>query len=380
MMADRREDAPTDWTALRALIQSDLAPLAVAIDRDGLYPEAALRRFGEAGLYARHVAGDPGGGGLRDAIAGMAAVGETCLSTAFAAWCQDACGWYLFNSANTALRDTLLPEVASGRRLGGTGLSNPMKAYAGIDTVRLTGERVSGGYVVTGALPWVSNLGDGHLFGAIFAVPGRAGHVMAMLRCGQEGVSIAQRSHFCALEGTRTVAVMVKRAFVPDEQILADPAEPFLARVTPGFILLQAGMALGLLRGAAAAMREADATHGAINAYLPERPELFEDAAARLEETVAGLAATPYRNDPGQMRPLLEARLEAAEWALRAANAAMLHAGAKGYLRDATAQRRLREAYFIAIVTPSIKHLRKELSEIGHGRGCMRHWKSFASP
>ncbi|MCG5238185.1 acyl-CoA dehydrogenase family protein [Azospirillum doebereinerae] len=370
------QDGPADWSPLRALVRSDLVPLVDAIDQDGLYPEAALRRFGEVGLFARHVTGDPGAGGLRNAIAGMAAVGETCLSTAFATWCQDACGWYLSNSDNTVLRDSLLPEVASGRQLGGTGLSNPMKAYAGIEPVRLTGERVSGGYVVTGALPWVSNLGDGHVFGAVFSVPGRTGNVMALLRCGQEGVSIAQRSHFCALEGTRTVTVMVKHAFVADGQILADPAEPFLATITPGFILLQAGMALGLIRGAVTAMREADAGQAAINAYLPERPELFEEALAGLEATIAELAATPYRNTPDHMRTLLEARLAAAEWSLRAANAAMLHAGARGYLRNATAQRRLREAYFVAIVTPSIKHLRKELSEIEQGRGSMRLWKA----
>jgi len=47
---------------------------------------------------------------------------------------------------------------------------------------------------------------------------------------------------------------------------------------------------------------------------------------------------------------------------LRAANAAMLHQGARGYLRTATAQRRLREAYFVAIVTPSLKHLRREIA------------------
>jgi alkylation response protein AidB-like acyl-CoA dehydrogenase len=364
------------WSKLRQWVDADLAPLVGAIDRDGLYPEAALRRFGDAGLYAPHVSGTPGDGGLLHAIQGMAVVGETCLSTAFAAWCQDACGWYLFNSGNTALRDALLPEVAAGRQLGGTGLSNPMKAYAGIEAVRLTGERVDGGYVVNGVLPWVSNLGDGHVFGAIFTVPGRDSAVMALLRCGQPGITIAQRTHFCALEGTRTVAVMVKQAFIPDSQILADPAEPYLIKVTPGFILLQAGMALGLLRGAINAMHAADASHGHINAFLPERPELFEDAAAELERGVATLAASPYENSPDYMRALLQARLAAAEWVLRAVNAAMLHAGTKGYLIDGAAQRRLREAYFIAIVTPSIKHLRKELGEIDAGRGCVRLWKS----
>lgn len=365
-----------DWSELHRLVDTELAPQVGAIDRDGVYPEAQLRRFGEAGLYAPHVAGAPGDGGLYHAITGMAVVGETCLSTAFAAWCQDACAWYLFNSDNSALRDALLPEVAAGRQLGGTGLSNPMKSYAGIEPVRLSGERVDGGYVVNGVLPWVSNLGDGHVFGAIFTVPGRDTAVMALLRCGDPGVTIAQRSHFCALEGTRTVAVLVKQAFVPDAQILADPAEPYLVKVTPGFILLQAGMALGSLRGAINAMHAADCTHGHINAFLPERPELFEQALTELEAGVAKLAATPYANTPDDMRALLRARLSAAEWVLRAVNAAMLHAGTKGYLVDGDAQRRLREAYFVAIVTPSIKHLRKELAEIELGRGCMRLWKS----
>jgi len=59
----------------------------------------------------------------------------------------------------------------------------------------------------------------------------------------------------------------------------------------------------------------------------------------------------------------LQLRLVGSELSLKAANAAMLHLGAKGYLSNNAAQRRLREAYFIAIVTPAIKHLRKELHE-----------------
>jgi len=364
--------AGRSWDEVRGIVTSDLVPLTDRIDRQGFYPEALLRRLGEAGLYSAHVGEQPR---VWDAISGMAEVGQACLSTAFAVWCQDTCGWYLTNSDNGSLRESLLPEVASGRLLGGTGLSNPMKAYAGIEAVRLSGERVEGGYIVSGILPWVSNLGPDHVFGAIFTVPNRKHAVMALIRCGQPGVKIDQRSHFCALEGTRTLAVMLKQAFIPDADILADPAEPYLVKVTPGFILLQAGMALGLIRGAIDAMHDADVSHGHINAFLPERPELFEGTLASLENAVKELAATPYENHPDFMRSLLEARLAAAEWGLKAVNAAMLHAGTRGYLIDGAAQRRLREAYFVAIVTPSIKHLRKELGEIAAGGGCMRLWK-----
>ena len=68
------------------------------------------------------------------------------------------------------------------------------------------------------------------------------------------------------------------------------------------------------------------------------------------------------------MQEVLEARLLGSELSLRAANAAMLHTGARGYLIDAPAQRKLREAYFVAIVTPAIKHLRKELDMLSQAQ------------
>jgi hypothetical protein len=42
----------------------------------------------------------------------------------------------------------------------------------------------------------------------------------------------------------------------------------------------------------------------------------------------------------------------------------MQHAGAKGYIMDAAPHRKQREAYFVIIVTPSIKHLRKEIDRL----------------
>ena len=44
----------------------------------------------------------------------------------------------------------------------------------------------------------------------------------------------------------------------------------------------------------------------------------------------------------------------------------MLHCGASGYIANAKAQRRLREAYFVAIVTPATKQLRKMLADMAN--------------
>ena len=103
--------------AIRDIVASDIRPNLHAIDRDGVYPETAMRRLGAAGAFSHHIGNSASDGGLDRAIAAMAEVGETCLSTAFCMWCQDALAWYLDRSDNDSLKRRMLPAVASGTRL-----------------------------------------------------------------------------------------------------------------------------------------------------------------------------------------------------------------------------------------------------------------------
>ena len=85
--------------------------------------------------------------------------------------------------------------------------------------------------------------------------------------------------------------------------------------------------------------------------------------AADLESATMALARDPFNADDGYWRRVVALRLEAGEASVAAAHAAMLHCGARGYLKSHRAQRRLREAYFVAIVTPATKQLRKMLQD-----------------
>ncbi len=347
--------------ALADVLASELEPLVGQID-EGLYPGDAMRRMGQAGLFDRHLAlsGYPD---LAAAIAGMADVSAVCMSTAFCTWCQDACGWYLENSGNASLRDSLQPGIASGALLGGTGLSNPVKALAGIESFALQATRCDGGYTVTGVLPWVSNLGDGHWFGTVFQDADDPAHkLMAMVQCGQPGVEIRQNVHFSTLEGTGTYVVRFRRAFIADAMLLADPLGDMVARIRPGFVLLQTGMGLGVIRASIAAMHQADRTHASTNQFLDKRPDYFEDALAEVTGQVMGLAATPRETDRGYMREVLTIRMRVSAITLEATQAAMLHSGARAFITGSPVQRRLREGYFVAMITPSTRQLARELS------------------
>lgn len=354
--------------AIRAVSSRELPSLVQKIDVEGYYPESVMREFGHLGAFAHHLPGAADTVDLLTSINAMAAAGEHCLSTSFCMWCQDALGWYIFASDNASLKTGIGSKVASGEFLGGTALSNPMKSLFGIEPMRLKGRRGDGGYIVKGLLPYVSNLGDDHYFGGIFEVEdgGAKRNVMAIIPCAADGLTLADNTKFAALDGTRTFAVQMRDVFIPDSWVIADPAEAYVKRIRAGFVLLQAGMAFGLIRDCIRMMEQTRGPLGHVNKYLDVQPEPLAEQLAGMEAEVARLAASPFETDPGYWRAVIEARLAAGDASVAAAHGAMLHCGARGYVANAAAQRRLREAYFVAIVTPATKQLRKMLADMAH--------------
>ena len=358
--------APDVRARVAACVGEHLTPVVEKIDH-GYYPAAELRALGDEGLFAQHLSrhSPSGAADLPAAIDAMTSVGRACMATAFCTWCHDAAGWYLENTENAALRDRLQGDLASGAKSGGTGLSNPMKSLAQIEEFKLRAKRADGGWVVSGILPWVSNLGAGHWFGTVFVnADDPRQRIMAMIECGQPGVELRANAKFIALEGTGTYAVLFRKAFISDDQVLADPAEPMVRRIRPGFVLLQTGMALGVTLGCIDLMRESDRTHGHTNRYMDRRPDDFEADFHDLRARIMEVAEQPHETGPEHMRKVFTVRLNASELVLEAAQSAMLHAGARGYIEGSPQHRRLREAYFAAMVTPSIRHLRQELSKL----------------
>jgi alkylation response protein AidB-like acyl-CoA dehydrogenase len=354
-------------SATRTIVDHDLKPLTLKIDLDGYYPEEVLSKLGPVGAFNQHLPSTRADG-LADmgaAIQTMGAVSYECMSTGFTIWCQDTCGWYLQNAANPTVRDNWLPKVASGQVLAGTGMSNTMKAFAGIEELRLKGKRVDGGYVVSGTLPWVSNLGEDHVFGTLFELEDNSSRsVMALVNCNSEGFTLRLSAHFTALEGTRTFACIFENVFIPDEMIIDDNGADFLKRSRAGIVLLQFGMGIGNIQSCIDLCRDVEPLLGHVNGYLDDRPDELQDDLDDTVDAVLALAEDPFETSDEFFHDILQLRLNAGELALRASQSAMLHTGAKGYLKAAPAQRKLRESYFIAIVTPAIKHLRKELDRL----------------
>lgn len=358
---------------LKAAVTQELNPIVQQIDQEGYYPREFMQRVGALQGFGQAVEPEFGGSGrgLKAAIQAIEAISETCLCTGFMTWCQIACTWYMQNSDNPYLKTQLLPQVARGQVLGGTGLSNPMKHFATIEKIALTAERRPGGFILNGLLPWVSNIGTGQPFGIAAKLIVGDGYLMAIASDEFPGLTLRQNDHFIALEGSGTFTCVFNDVFIPDEWILAAPCEDYVNRIRPGFILTQVGMGLGLTADCIKTIESYQSRLGHVNGFLEDSAEnltvALEIARSQTYSLADRLSEPDVQITPELLKEVIQVRLAGSELSLRAANAAMLHAGARAYLKGSKPARRLREAYFIAIVTPAIKQLKMMLHYMEQG-------------
>ena len=326
--------------------------------------------MGAAGGFAQSVPSEYGGAGrgIKQTVELMEEVSRECLSTGFCVWCQTVCGYYIQHGSSNYLKSAYLPQIASGQMLAGTGMSNPMKHFAEIEKIRLTASRGDGGYRVSGALPWVSNAVPDGCFAFVAQIAGGE-YLMAITPPAAPGLTLGDGGHFIALEGSSTHNAIFKDVFVPDDFVLAAPCREFITTIRPGFVLTQTGFGLGLIASCIDLMRRSNERVGHVNRYLDDGPDALEadwqEARCRTYTLAAQIGPGDRPLGPEATREAVACRILVSELSLRASQAAMLHAGAGGYRSGAAAERKLRESYFVAIVTPALKHLKKLQHDMG---------------
>ena len=349
---------------VECIARERLAPLANRIDQDGFYPLETMGELGRAGAFSAHLERE--GERFDVALDNMATISRHCGSTGFMTWCHDVCGLYMERSENSALQ-ARVEAHAGGRSFGGTGLSNPMKALTQIETMALRATPVEGGHIVSGTLPWVSHINYGHYCGVIAVVCNKDGsrsHELMFMLDIDENVKLSKCPEFSGMEGTSTWAIHLEDYFVSDAQVIADPALPFIRKIRGAFILLQTGWAQGVIKASIDACNEVEPSLGHVNQYLHNRPGELSDELDELQTRIRRLASTPYETDKEHLLDVLDARAQCSELSLKAAQSALLHQGARGYLMKSKPQRLIRESHFVAIVTPAIKHLRWEMAKL----------------
>ncbi|KVV29580.1 acyl-CoA dehydrogenase [Burkholderia cepacia] len=299
------------------------------------------------------------GGTIADAIDTVAAVAQRSLTAAFVLWGHRTFIEYVLQSDNDALRARWLTPLLDGEVAGATGLSNAMKYLSDIEPLQMHAARSGNAFVLKGSLPWITNLRrEGFIAAAAFDHDDGTPPSVFAIPHDARGVERSDDLDLIGLRASNTAALRVSDTVLDESYRLAADAPAWLARVRPAFLGLQCGMSIGLARRALLATLDASApSRASLGAEIRELETTLADQAAQLKR---GVLDGTFFHSPATM---FELRIALVETVSQAVSLEVQATGGRGYLRGQSGSaRRVREASFIPIVTPSLVQLKSQLA------------------
>lgn len=335
-----------DIRAALGEVGPSIADRAPALDAGHADVRADLAALGRAGLF------EPGfGDDLTDMVYIIDAISTHSLAVGFSAWAQRMVLHYLHHAE--AGDDEAFTAVSRGQRVGVTAMAAALKHVAGLAALPVVATPHSGGMVLSGPIHWASNLFDG----ALIVVPARTADgdtLVAVIDADSEGVTIDPPPELMALGATASSSLRLDRVAV--RRVISTDVAGFVARIRPAFLLLQTAFCAGIAR---AALMGAAGTRGGLRAQFEAALTDLTDRAQEMRRNLYDLAARPGNAGVAE---LIRLRLNTAVLAVDATRLESAMAGGAGYAVSSAANRRLREAAFLPIQSPSEGQLRWELT------------------
>ncbi|MBI5975720.1 acyl-CoA dehydrogenase family protein [Staphylococcus canis] len=339
-------------------IKNELDPYVVDIDNGDYYAKPFIQHIFEDGNFSSKDL-------LKNAQT-VEAVSQSCLTTGFCLWCQLAFSTYLSRATQPELHDTLQQQLMRGEVFGATGLSNPMKSFNDLEQFNLShhydGERL----VVNGRLPAVSNIGEDHYFGAISKHQDSDELVMFIVRGNTPGITLNAPKQFLGVNGSATYGITFEDVVVPDEWIISKDAKAFASEIRPQFVTLQIPIALGSIRSSLDLIHQFSNAQNGINQYLEYDIKGYEARYNALRSEYYQLIETNPEALQDHFADIIRLKKELGYLLLDVNQASMVNGGSRAYTPTSPQTRKLKEGFFFAALTPTLRHLGKLEAELQH--------------
>ncbi len=340
----------------REFAAREIAPKAAELDKSGRWPTEILAKMAELGLMGVAIPQEHGGAGM-DTLSYALAMEEISAACA-------SCG--VIMSVNNSLfcdpvykfgtddqKKRVLEPVASGRKLGCFGLTEPMSG-SDAQTMVTGGEKTAGGFVLNGAKNWITN-GPHADWIIVFAVTDRSGpkvkHTAFLVERGTPGFTQNAPDHKLGIHAAHSCTVFFENCKVPEANIVGGVGDGFkvaMATLDGGRIGI-ACQAIGIARAAfetsVAYAKERKsfgvpiAQHQAIQFMLADMAVQI-DAARLLAWRAAKMKDAKVRHSAESAM----AKLYASEMATRVTHKAIQVHGGYGYSTEFPVERHYRDA------------------------------------
>jgi butyryl-CoA dehydrogenase len=242
---------------VRDFAEGEIEPKAKELDETAQFPFDTAKKLGEMGFLGMVVPEEYGGSGL-DTVSYSIAVEElsrVCGSTGITVAAHNSLGVYpIYLFGNEEQKRKYIPDLASGKKLGTFGLTEP---DAGSDAAGTKSTAVLDGdsYVVNGSKCFITNASVGETL-VITAVTdkskGYKGISSFIAEKGMKGFSVGKKENKMGLRGSDTATLNFEDMRIPKENLLGKEGEgfkQFMITLDGGRISIGA-MALGIAQGA----------------------------------------------------------------------------------------------------------------------------------
>jgi alkylation response protein AidB-like acyl-CoA dehydrogenase len=343
--------------------KEQVAPLASEIDEQERFPSETFEKMSQLGLLGLGIPeeyGGVGGGIVESCIVGEG-LARYCASTA-ASWGAhvDLCAANICRNGSEEQKKRLLPDLASGKKLGGMAMTEP---DAGSDVFAMKTRAVEDGdfFILNGRKTFITNGPVGDIFLVYAKTDPKArgkGITAFVVEKGFQGFSKGKKFKKLGWHGSPTGDLIFEDCRVPRENVIGE--------INGGAKILLSGLNSERLLLAAESLGLANACLKDATQYATERIQFGKRIAdfqmvmeklARMATKVEAAKAMVWSQafkmagkGPASMSmETAAAKLFASETALQNALDATQIFGGYGYIREFPVERYLRDARIMTI-------------------------------
>jgi len=356
MLFDLNKEQTMIRQLFRDFAETEAKPLAAEVDELERFPDETVEKMAKAGFmgipYSREYGGQ--GGDTQMYAMCVEELSRVCATTgvivsAHTSLCCDPIVKY----GTKEQKETYLPELLSGKKIGAFGLTEP---GAGTDAAGQQTKAVLKGdyYILNGTKLFITNGGKADVY-IVFAMTskelGTRGISAFIVEKGYEGFSIGKKELKLGIRGSSTTELVFENCVVPRANLLGDEGKGF-------------GIAMGTLDGgrigiAAQALGIAQGALDETVAYVKERKQFgrsisafqntqFQLANMKTQVEAARLlvyrAAWAKDTQKRYAEEAAMAKLFASETAMEVTTKCVQLHGGYGYTRDYPVERMMRDA------------------------------------
>ena len=362
---------------VRAFAEAEIAPVAAALDEESRFPWENVRALAERGWLGVNVPEAYGGMG-RDYLSYVLVVEELArvdASHSITVSAHSTLGTSpILNFGTEAQKEAYVPLLASGRVLGGFGLTEP---GSGSDAAgsRTMAVKEDGGYRLNGSKIFITHAGVGEVF-VVTAVTDRArgtkgitsfivtkpttdlerarevgiGHAEELAPF-TEGVRSGKKEDKMGWRASDTRELLLDDAWVPESSRLGEEGRGFInfMKTLDAGRIGVAALSLGLAQGALDEALRFTARRRQFDRPLKDFQGVqfsVADMATEVEAARHLVYHAAWLKDRGEpyTREASMAKLFASELAMRATTRAVQLLGGYGYTNDYPVERMMRDA------------------------------------